>query len=140
MLKPVGAASAARTDMTAKMLMERIDQIGNMVSQLVQQQYNPATVELNAVDKATEEAIAASLQKRPVLPATSPITPAPPAEKSVVSQASSATGSHNANASHTSQDAALLLEQQTAMSDSNSHTRSAEDPPKDVTLSPPRPS
>jgi hypothetical protein len=137
MLKCAIAASAARTDTTANLLLNRIDYIGEMVSEIANKKYNPAPVEINAVERATETAIATALQQRPVLPATSPIASALPAETSDVSRTSSSTGSHTATASHTSQDAALLLEQQTAMSDSNSRKRSAEDLPKDVTLAAP---
>ena len=137
MLKCAIAASAARTDTTANLLLNRIDYIGEMVSEIANKKYNPAPVEINAVERATETAIATALQQRPVLPATSPIASALPAETSDVSRTSSSTGSHTATASHTSQDAALLLEQQTAMSDSNSRKRSADDLPKDVTLAAP---
>jgi hypothetical protein len=80
--------------------------------------------------------MAAAFKERPLLPVPSPIAPAPLADKSDLSQ-SSATGSQSAAASISSQDAALLQEQRTAMSDSNSRKRGAEDHPKDVTLSAP---
>ena len=136
MLKSALTASAARTDATAAMLTDRIDQIGDIVSKLVHLPYNPI-VDQNAAEKATEEAMAAAFQERPLLPAPSPIVPAPLADKSDLSQSSTATGSQSAAASISSQDAALLQEQQTAMSDSNSRKRGAEDHPKDVTLSAP---
>jgi hypothetical protein len=136
MLKSALTASAARTDATATLLTDRIDQIGEMVSQLVNQKYNPIG-DQNAADKATEEAMAAAVKERPLLPAPSPIVPAPLADTSDISQSSTATGSQSAAASITSQDAALILEQRTAMSDSNSRKRSAEDHPKDIALSAP---
>ena len=133
-LKAALEASAARTDATATMLTKQIDQIGVMVSQLVNLPYIPM-VEQKAAETATEEATATAVLEQTVIPASSPIAPAPLAEKSNLSQFSTATRS--ATASISSQDAALLQEQQTAMSDSNSRKRSAEDHPKDVTLSAP---
>ena len=118
------------------MLTDRIDQIGIMVAKLANLPYSPI-VEQNAVTTTTEEALATALQERPALPAPNPTAPAPLADKSNLSQSSTATGSKSATASISSQDAALLQEQQTAMSDSNSRKRSAEDHPKDVTLSAP---
>ena len=133
-LKSALKASAARTDATATMLTKQIDQIGIMVSKLVNLPYNPI-VEHKEAETATEDATATALQERPVLP--SPTTPAPLAEKSNLCQSSTATGSKSATASISYQDAALLQDQRTAMSDSNSRKRSAEDHPKDVTLSAP---
>ena len=106
MLKSAIAASAARTDATATMLTDRIDQIGIMVAKLADLPYNPI-VEQNAAETATEEALATALQERPVLPAPSPILPAPLADNSDLSQ-SSAAGSQSAVPSISSQDAALL--------------------------------
>ena len=128
MLKSAIAASAARTDATATMLTDRIDQIGIMVSKLVDLPYNPI-VEQTAAEKATEEALAAAFQERPVIPASSLIPPAPLAEKSDLSQSSTTPGSKSAAASLTSQGYALILEQRNAMSDSNSRKRIAEDHP-----------
>ena len=108
-----------------------------MVSKLANRPYNPATVERSAVETATEEAIAAAIQDRPVLPASRPTAPVSPVENSDLSHSSTATGSKSATPSINSQDAALILEQQTAMSDSNSRKRSAEEHPKNVTLSAP---
>ena len=85
MLKSAVAASAARTETRANLLLDRINQIGDMVSKLANRDYNPATVEINSVDKATVEVIAAALMKRPVPPASSPISPAPPANTTVLS-------------------------------------------------------
>ena len=51
MLKSAIAASASRTDATVTMITYRIDQIGIMVSKLVQLPYNPI-VEHNAAEKA----------------------------------------------------------------------------------------
>ena len=107
-----------------------------MVSKLVDLPYNPI-VEQNAAEKATEEALVTAFQERPLLPTPIPIVSAPLADKSDLSQSSTATGSQSAVASISSQDAALLQEQQTAMLDSKSRKRSAEDHPKDVTLSAP---
>ena len=137
MLKCAVAASTARTDTTANLLLARIDKIGEMVSQIANKDYTPDAVEVNAVEKATEAAISAALQQRPVPPASITIPPTPPANTTVSSQSSTATGSQSASASITSQDAALLLEQRTAMSDTNSRKRSAEEPSEDVLLSPP---
>ena len=136
MLKSAITASAARTDATANMLLHRIDQIGIMVSELVKLPYNPI-VEQNEAETATEEALATALHDRPVFPASIPIVPAPSAEKSDLSHSSTATGSKCTTASISSQDAALLQDQRTAMSDSNSRKRSAEDHPQDVTLTAP---
>ena len=105
MLKSAITASAAHTDATATMLTDRIDQIGIMVSKLVNLPYNPI-VEQNEVTMATEEALATALQERPVLPAPNPTAPAPLAKKSNLSHSSTATGSKSATASISSQDAA----------------------------------
>ena len=119
MLKSAIAASAARTDATATMLTNRIDQIRIMVAKIANLPYNPI-VEQNAATKATEEALATAFQEQPVLPASNPIAPAPLADKSDLSQSSTSTGSKSATASIISQDAAFLQEHRTAMSDTSS--------------------
>ena len=95
-----------------------------MVSKLVNLPYNPI-VEQNAAETATEEALATALQEQHILPASSPIAPAPPTDKSDLSHSSTPTVSKSATASISSQDAALLQDQHTAMSDSNNRKRSA---------------
>ena len=137
MLKSGVAASAARTDTTANALMDCMDLISEMVFQLAQREYNPSTVERNVVNKASEEAISASFLKQPVPPASSPIA-ALPANKTVVSQSfTSANVSQNVDTSTSSQDAALILEQRSTMSDANSRKINAEETADDSTPSSP---
>ena len=94
-LKSAIEASAARADATATMLTKQIDQIGIMVSKLVNLPYNPI-VEQKAAETATEEATATALQERTVLPASSHTAPAPLTDTSNLSQSSTTTGSKSA--------------------------------------------
>ena len=134
MLKVAVAASAACTDTTANMLLNRIDQIGGILSQIAKVEYNPPPVERGVVDNISQEAITAAYLERPFLPAPSPIASTLPANGTVVSQPSpSATLSQNANASITKQEVALLLEQKSTMSETISSKRGAEETVDDVT-------
>ena len=85
MLKAAVAASDACMDTIANVLLDQIDQIGCMISQLAKLEYNPPPVDRLVVDNASEEAIVVDFLQSPVIPAPSPIASAPPANGTVVS-------------------------------------------------------
>ena len=119
MLKAAIEASSDLTDATSNVLLSRIDHIRGIIFNLERVEYQPPLVGSKVGDKASEEAITAAYLERPVLPTTSPTAINPIETAVVVSQLSSSNDSQQANASLSPKDAALLLQQKTAMTYTN---------------------